>query len=76
MILRVVLFGLILCGLGGFGTIAWVMLPHSQAAAAIVQPATETVLTASHAMQAGTLIKPEDLAGAAIEIAKLPIGYI
>ncbi len=76
MILRVVLFGLILCGLGGFGTIAWVMLPHSQAAAAIAQPATETVLVASHAMLAGTLIKPEDLGSAAIEVAKLPQGFV
>jgi pilus assembly protein CpaB len=76
MILRVVLFGLILCGLGGFGAIAWVMLPHNQAAAAIVAPEKQTVLVASHAIQAGALIKPEDLAGSAIEVTKLPTGHL
>ena len=77
MILRIVLFGLILCGLGGFGTIAWVMVPErSQAAAAVPVPVKVAVLTAAKPLHPGTLLQPEDIGSSEVETDKVPEGAV
>jgi pilus assembly protein CpaB len=74
MILRLVLFALILTGLAGFGTIAWIMLPDHATAAAATRKVT--VVTITQPLRAGTLLKPEDLASKDIDEDKLPIGFV
>ncbi len=77
MIVRVVLFALIALGLGGFGTIAYVMMPDRAAAAAAVAPPHKvTVLVVNRTLRAGTLLKPEDLAGAERTEDKVPVGAL
>lgn len=68
MILRVAFFMLMAVGLLGFGTVAWISTRPPPAAAAVAEavPATRTVLTAAHAVRAGGLLKPEDLASKAV----------
>jgi pilus assembly protein CpaB len=76
MILRIVLFGMILCGLGGFGTIVWLIVPHSAASAAGVIPAKTAVLVAAKPLHPGTLLQPEDLTGSEIDTGKMPAGAV
>jgi pilus assembly protein CpaB len=77
VIIRFILFGLVAAGLAGFGMIAWVMMPPSNSAAAAVQVAHKIlVLTATHALHPGTLLKPEDLASSEIDEARLPPGFV
>ncbi len=69
MILRITLVGMMVLGLLGFGTVAWVSThpPAPHAAAAVVPPPPPPpppkvkLLIAAHALRAGSLIKPEDL---------------
>jgi pilus assembly protein CpaB len=65
MVLRIVFFALMALGLVGFGTVAWISSrppPPPPVAAAPPPPAKIIVLTAAHALHAGSLLKPEDLA--------------
>ena len=71
MILRLAFFMLMAVGLLGFGTVAWISTRPPPAAAASAEPpppTTKLVLTAAHAVRAGSLLKPEDLASKAVPI--------
>jgi pilus assembly protein CpaB len=63
MIVRVILFVLMATGVIGFGTVAWVaMRPAAEAHTAAVQPVPKVaVLVAARNLQAGSLLKPEDI---------------
>lgn len=68
MVLRVAFFALMALGLTGFGTVAWLSTrPPPQAASAQaapvepVKPTKKVVLVTARAVQAGSLLKPEDL---------------
>jgi len=76
MLLRVLLFGLLLLGLAGFGGVAWYSLGSgaSPLAEAPPPPAKATFLVAARPLRAGTLIKPEDFAGQELEVEAAPAG--
>ena len=81
MIVRVALLALIACGLAGFGTIIWLVLPAGEASAAAtaaLQPPVDKikVLVAAKVVRAGTLLKAEEVAIKEIDADKLPEGYI
>lgn len=68
MVLRVVFFALMALGLTGFGTVAWLSTrpaPTQTATAAAVPSPTavtkKSILVTARAVQAGSLLKPEDL---------------
>lgn len=70
MLLRVAVFGLLLLGLGGFGTVAWISLhPADAPSTMMVTDASFTpvvvvmhgVLASAGPLRAGTLLKPEDV---------------
>jgi len=68
MILRVMLFALMAMGLAGLGGVAWVSMrpsPAAQAAAPVVVPKTNILVTARE-VRAGTLVKVEDITAKAI----------
>jgi pilus assembly protein CpaB len=80
MVLRVTFFVLMALGLVGFATITWVVLrspPPVQVAAtaqavtpvAVAAPAAPApkVAVAGHALAAGTLLRPEDIEGKAVD---------
>lgn len=75
MILRIVLFGLIVVGLLGFGGVVWQIAPHHGGASAQEAPKI-LALTASHALRPGVLLKPEDLSSTEYAEGKLPEGAI
>jgi pilus assembly protein CpaB len=67
MVLRVVFFALMALGLTGFGTVAWLSTRPPAATAAAQQAAVDvpvvtkkTVMVTARAIQAGSLLKPED----------------
>ena len=64
MIMRILLSVMMLLGLAGFGTIAFVTLGPSRHAEATAPQAavTVTLVTAAHPLRAGMLLKPDDLA--------------
>lgn len=70
MVLRIAFFFMMAIGLVGFGTVAWISTrpPASERAAAQVKPTTMTVLTASRAVHAGVLLKPEDIGTKAVPV--------
>ena len=73
MILRIAVFALMAIGLIGFGGIAWVVMkPPATAHVAAEAPTKTTVLTAAHAIRAGGLLKPEDIAAKEIANTELP----
>ncbi|TDH59610.1 Flp pilus assembly protein CpaB [Dankookia rubra] len=76
MLLRVLLFGLLLLGLAGFGGVAWYSLRPAEApqAEAPPPPAKASFLVAARLLRAGSLIKPEDFAGQELEIGAAPAG--
>ncbi len=77
MIVRAVLITLILSGLGGFGTIVWMMLPdHGAAIAAVPVPKKIAVVTVAKALHAGALLQPDDLSSAEVEVTKVPVGAV
>ena len=77
MIVRVVLFALIALGLGGFGTIAYVMMPErTPPALAVAPPHKLAVLAVNRPLRAGTLLKPEDLAAVELAEDKVPPGAV
>jgi pilus assembly protein CpaB len=62
MIIRIVLFVLMAVGLAGFGTVAWVATrPATEAHAAAAPVPKVAVLVAARDLQAGSLLKPEDI---------------
>ena len=68
MVLRVAFFALMALGLTGFGTVAWLSTrpptpTAAQQAAAVEMPAVtkKMILVTARAIQAGSLLKPEDL---------------
>ena len=62
MIVRLALFLMMAIGLGGFGTVGWGSTrPAPVAGIAAPTPLTEIVLVAAHPLQAGSLLRPEDL---------------
>lgn len=66
MILRVAFFIMMALGLMGFGTVAWISTRPPAAAAeaaAAPKPVKQMLLVAARPIHAGSLIKPEDLAG-------------
>jgi pilus assembly protein CpaB len=68
--LRITFFALMALGLLGLGVIAFSAThPARPVVAAAPQPVTERILVASRTVRAGSLIKPEDLAGKVIPIA-------
>jgi pilus assembly protein CpaB len=62
MILRILLSGMMLLGLAGFGTIAVVTLGPSHHAGASAPVAQVAVIAAAHPLRAGMLLKPDDMA--------------
>jgi pilus assembly protein CpaB len=76
--IRVALLALIACGLAGFGTVVWMVMPHNQdvAAAAAVPVDKIKVIIAAKALKPGALLKNEDTAIREIDQDKLPEGYI
>jgi pilus assembly protein CpaB len=77
MIIRAVLIALILSGLGGFGTIVWMMVPDRSAAiAAVPVPKKVALVTVAKALHAGTLLQPDDLSSAEIDVTKIPAGAV
>lgn len=73
MLMRVAFFVVLCLGLAGFGTVAWIQMHPASAVTAESgpppPPATVSVLVASHAMHAGSLLKPDDLASAELPAA-------
>jgi pilus assembly protein CpaB len=68
--IRIVFFALMAFGLVGFGTVAWIATrPPPGHAVAKAVPVMQTVLVAAHPIRAGSLLKPEDLAGKPVTIA-------
>ena len=77
MILRVALLGLIACGLAGFGTIVWMVMPHGDSAVAASIPVNKLkVLVASRALRPGALLKFDDIVARDVDEDKLPTGFI
>ena len=76
--IRVALLALIACGLAGFGTIVWMVMPHGQET--VVAPVTPVdrvkVIVSARALRAGSLLKDEDTAVQDVDQDKLPVGYI
>jgi pilus assembly protein CpaB len=71
MLTRLVLFVLMALGLSGFGLVAWISLrPPAEINA--VQAARVVVLVTARPLRAGSLIKPEDLAGRLLSSADTP----
>lgn len=76
MLLRVLLIGLLLLGLAGFGGVAWYSLRPAEPPVADAPPPPERAafLVAARPLRAGTLIKPEDFASQEMEVAAAPPG--
>jgi pilus assembly protein CpaB len=72
MIVRIALFGLMAFGLLGFGVVAWVYTHPPVDASA--QPAQVAILTVAHTVNAGNLLKSEDLTSADLSAAATPDG--
>ena len=76
MLLRIALFTLLALGIAGFGGVAWVSLRGSAPAvqAASAPPARVTLLVAAHGLQAGNLLKPDDVGTREFSAAAVPDG--
>ena len=66
MLLRITVFIMMSLGLLGFGTVAWLSMqppapPSTEAQAAPVPVVMETILIAGRDLQAGSLLKPDDI---------------
>lgn len=73
MIIRVILFVLMATGVVGFGSVAWVATrPAAEAHAAAAPVPTVAMLVAAHDLQAGSLLKPEDIKAEQIAGADAP----
>jgi len=80
MVLRLVLVVVVLVGVAALGLIAVVALapppPAPVAGAAPAPPARAAIIVAARPVQAGTLLKPEDLAAREVPVADLPEGAL
>jgi pilus assembly protein CpaB len=77
MALRLVLIVVVIVGLAGMallGVVAFTPAPPPPSAAAPPPPARIAVLVAARAVQAGTLLKPEDFAAREVPTEDLPAG--
>jgi pilus assembly protein CpaB len=76
--IRVALLALIACGLAGFGTIVWMVMPHGADEAVAAAPPVDKVkvIVAAKALRAGALLKNEDTSVKEVDPSKLPEGYI
>ena len=73
MLMRVALFRVLCLGRAGFGAVTWIETRPAavkQDAAAPAAPVTVSVLVAAHAIHAGNLLKPDDLANADLPVAQ------
>ena len=75
MLMRVALFVILCIGLAGFGTVTWI---ETRPAALIKAdagqppaPVTVSVLVATRAIHAGSLLKPDDLTGTELPVASV-----
>ena len=75
MILRILMFAIMALGLAGFGTVAWISAypppPHHGAHA---PPEKIALLVVAHDVQAGTLLKSDDLGTKPVLTSKIPAG--
>lgn len=73
MLMRVALFVILCIGLAGFGTVTWIetrpVATINADAAPPAPPATMSVLVATRAIHAGSLLKPDDLTTAELPAA-------
>lgn len=79
MALRLVLVVVVLIGVAAVGLIAVVALappPAPPPSAQAAPPARVTILVAARAVQAGTLLKPEDISAREIPAAEMPDGAL
>lgn len=77
MMIRVALLALIACGLAGFGTIMWMVMPHGDVTVAAVAPVEKfKVIVIVKGLRPGALLKSDDVAIRDIEQDKLPEGVI
>jgi pilus assembly protein CpaB len=79
MATRLMLIVVVIVGLAGMGLLAVLALapaPPPPASAAAAPPARVSVLVAGRAVQAGTLLKPEDLAAREVAAEDLPAGAL
>ena len=80
MMVRVALLALIACGLAGFGTIFWMVMPHGEEAVAAAAPVRQVekikVLVAAKSLVSGGLLKPEEITMHEVDADKLPGGYL
>lgn len=80
MALRFVLIAVVLVGVAALGLIAVVGLappaPAPITAVEAAPPARASIVVAARAVQAGTLLKPEDLAARELPVAELPEGAL
>jgi pilus assembly protein CpaB len=77
MIMRILLSVMMLLGLAGFGTIAFVTLGparHAEATAPQAVPVNVTLVAAAHSLRAGVLLKPDDLTGREVPRSQMPEG--
>ena len=74
MLLRIVVFVMMAVGLLGFGTVAWLSLqpPAVASTGADGQALKHTVLVAARDLQAGALLKPDDISVAEVTTDKVP----
>lgn len=77
--MRVLLVLVVVVGLGGLGLLAVVALappPAPPAAVAAAPPARASILVAARSVQAGTLLKPEDLSAREMPVEDIPAGAL
>lgn len=76
MMLRITVFVMMSLGLLGFGTVAWIsmMPPAQEAADAAPVVAMDTILVAARDLQAGSLVKPDDIGTVQVPHDKFPEG--
>lgn len=76
--MRILLVILVLVGLGGAGLVGIVLLSPGAPppVAAVPPPARLSIVVAARSVQAGTLLKPEDLAAREIAVEDLPAGAL
>ncbi len=78
MLLRITVFVMMSLGLLGFGTVAWISMmpptPEPVEAAAAPVVVMDTILVASRDLQAGSLVKPDDIGTLQVPHDKVPDG--
>lgn len=79
MSLRTALLAAIVLGLGGLGIVAWIGLqlpaaPTVAAPVALLPPVTTKILSASHALHAGNLLKYDDIEPREVPVSDVPPG--